>query len=135
MRVSRALAIACLLIPPVAAAQAQAPERSPRGGLKETERFIKAGGSTSESVASARAEVDKTLTAYNTLVTQPSKDMKADYKKLLKSMDSMNKKVTEATTKIGAMQGAGDAYFQGRSETIKNIQDKSLQGQAQQRLQ
>ena len=80
MRVWRPLAMVCLLMPPVASAQAQAPERSPTEGLKETERFIKAGGSTSESVASAKAEVDKTLTAYNNLVTQPSKDMKSDYK-------------------------------------------------------
>ena len=99
MHVSRALAIACCLIPlVVSVASAQTPERSPTEGLKETERFIKAGGSTSGSVASARAEVEKTLTAYNNLVTQPSKNMKSDYKKLLKSMDSMNKKVTDATT-------------------------------------
>ena len=130
--VSRALATVCLLTPLVA--WAQTPERSRTEGLKETDRFVKAGGATAASVANAKAEVEKTLTAYNTLVTQPSKDMKGDYKKLMKSMDSMNKKVTEATTKIGAMQAAGDTYFQGRGGTIKNIQDKSLQSQAQQRL-
>jgi hypothetical protein len=119
---------------PIVSAQ-QAPERSRTEGLKETDRFVKAGGQTSASVADAKLEVQKTLTAYNTLVTQPSKNMAGDYKKLMKSMDSMNKKVTEATTKLGAMQGAGDTYFQGRGETIKNIQDKPLQDQAQQRLQ
>jgi hypothetical protein len=119
---------------PAVSAQ-QAPERSRTEGLKETDRFIKTGGETSESVGKAKLEVQKTLTAYNALVTQPSEDMKGDYKKLLKSMDSMNKKVTEATTKIGAMQGAGDTYFQGRGETIKNIQDKALHDQAEQRLQ
>jgi DUF2959 family protein len=131
--VFRALAFASLLVPAVSAQQA--PDRSRTEGLKETDRFIKTGGETSESVGNAKLEVQKTLTAYNSLVTQPSKDMKGDYKKLLKSMDSMNKKVTEATTKIQAMQGAGDTYFQGRSQTIKNIQDKSLQSQAEQRLQ
>jgi ElaB/YqjD/DUF883 family membrane-anchored ribosome-binding protein len=50
-------------------------------------------------------------------------------------MDSMTKKVTDATTKLGAMQGAADTYFTGRGDTIKNIQDKALQTQAQQRLQ
>jgi hypothetical protein len=50
-------------------------------------------------------------------------------------MDSMNKKVNEATTKIAAMQTASDVYFQGRGETIKNIQDQPLQTQAQQRMQ
>jgi hypothetical protein len=91
--------------------------------------------STSQSAAVAKLEVQKTLTAYNTLVTQPSQNMKGDYKKLMKSMDSMNKKVDEAKAKVGTMQGTADIYFQGRGETIKNIQDPSLQKQAQQRMQ
>jgi hypothetical protein len=60
--------------------------------------------------------------------------MKGDYKKLMKSMDSMDSKVADATTKIAAMQSAADTYFQGRGETLKNIQDPALQKQAQERL-
>jgi hypothetical protein len=112
----------------------QTSERSRTEGLKETDRFIKAGKATTEAIANARLEVDKTLVAYNTLVTQPSKNMKGDYKKVMKSMDSMNKKVGEATTKITAMQTAADTYFQGRGETLKNIQDASLRSQAQKRM-
>src|SRR5262245_24615829 len=106
-----ALACACLLMPIVSADQT--PERRRTQGLTETDRFIKDEGQTSASVGTDKIEVQKTLTAYNTLVTQPSKNMAGDYKKLMKSMDSMNKRVTEATTKLGAMQGAGDTYFQG----------------------
>jgi hypothetical protein len=40
------------------------------------------------------------------LVIQPSTDMKGDYKKLMKSMDSMNDKMTEARVKIEATQKA-----------------------------
>jgi hypothetical protein len=129
---SRAVAIACLLTPVVAAGQTS--ERSPTEGLKETDRFVKAGKATTEFVTDAKDEVQKTLTAYNTLVTQPSTNMQKDYKKLVKSVDSMNKKMTDATTKLAAMQGAGDTYFQGRGDSIKNIQDPSLQTQAQQRM-
>jgi hypothetical protein len=136
--VSRAAAVVCLLTPLVAQGQQQAPERAPERsrteGLKETDRFIKAGTQASSAVTAAKVEVEKTLTAYNMLVSQPSKNMKGDYKKLMKSMDSMNKKVTEATAKIGAMQAAGDVYFQGRGTTIQGIQDKELQAHAQQRL-
>ena len=126
------LALVAML--PVAAA-AQTAERSRTEGLKETDQFIKTGGTTAESVAVAKLEVQKTLTAYNALVSQPSKNMKGDYKKLMKSMDSMNKKVAEASQKIAAMQNASDTYFQGRGETLKNIQEQSLQTQAQQRMQ
>jgi len=137
-RLAPAVAFAVLIAPLAAAGQTapgQTAERSRTEGLKETQKFIDTGKATSQSVAAAKAEIEKTLTAYNNLVTQPSKDMKGDYKKLLKSMDSMNKKVTAASTKVEAMQAAGDTYFQGRATTIKNIQDKDLQQKAQDRLQ
>ena len=73
--------------------------------------------------------MQKTLDTYNALVTQPSTNMKGDYKKLMKSMDSMNDKVAAARTKVEAMQKTGDTYFSGRAETIKNIQDPALLGQ------
>ena len=130
---SLAATMVCLLATLVASAQ-QPPARSRTEGLKETDRFIKAGEQASTAVGTAKTEVERTLTAYNTLVSQPSKDMKRDYRNLMRSVDSMNKRVTEATTRIGAMQAAADIYFQGRGLTIKDIQDKQLQGQAQQRM-
>jgi chromosome segregation ATPase len=136
--VARAVALVFMVVPLSAWQQQpaqQAPERSRTEGLKETQKFIDSGKATSQSVAAAKTELEKTLTAYNNLVTQPPKDMKGDYKKLLKSMDSMNKKVSAATTKVEAMQAAGDTYFQGRTATIKNIQDHDLQQKAQGRLQ
>jgi len=132
VHVARSVAVACLLLPLAAAGQTT--DRSRTEGLKETDRFIKAGNATTKSVADAKTEVEKTLTAYNTLVTGPSKDMKGDYKKLMKSMDSMNKKASEAETKVAAMQTAGDTYFQGRGESLKAIQDSTLRNQAQQRM-
>ena len=122
-----------LLVAPLAAAQ-QTAERSRTEGLKETDRFVKAGGKTSEALANAKLQVQRTLDAYNALVTQPSTDMKGDYKKLMKSMDSMNDKVAEARVRIEEMQKAGDTYFGGRAETLKNIQDPQLQDTAKQRL-
>jgi Protein of unknown function (DUF2959) len=134
LAVSRAAAIVCLLTPLVASAQQAPPQRSRTEGLRETDRFIRAGEQASAAVGTAKTEVERTLTAYNTLVSQPSKNMRRDYRNLMNSVDSMNRRVTEATTRIGAMQGAADVYFQGRGLTIKDIQDKQLQGQAQQRM-
>ena len=122
-----------LLLTPLVA-QEQTPERSRTQGLKETDKFVKAGGDTSQAVANAKMQIQKTLEMYNTLVTQPSKNMKGDYKKLMKSMDGMNDRVTEARQKVDQMQQAGDTYFTGRAATIKNIQDPQLHDRAQQRL-
>jgi hypothetical protein len=128
---------ACLLIAitltPLSAAS-QTAERSRTEGLKETERFVKAGGATSQAIAAAKLQVSKTLDSYNALVTQPSKNMKGDYKKLMSSMDDMNTKAAEAGKTVAAMQATGDTYFTGRAGTIKEIKDPALQGQAQERL-
>ena len=129
---SPTIVIAILTMPILVAGQTA--ERSRTQGLKETDKFVKAGGNTTRAITDAKMQMQKTLTAYNTLVTQPSKDMKGDYKRLLKAMDGMNEKVADAQTKIDAMQKTGDTYFSGRAETIKNIQDPALQGQAQKRL-
>jgi hypothetical protein len=133
---SPALVIGILTISVVAVAQtpAPAPERSRTQGIKETNQFIKAGENMSAEVADGKMQVQKTLDAYNALVTHPSKDMKGDYKKLLKASDGMQSKVDTAREKIDAMQKTGDAYFSGRNETIGNIQDASLRKQAQGRL-
>jgi len=128
-----AFVLSGLLVVPLIAVT-QTAERSRTEGLKETDKFVKAGGNTSEAVATAKLQTQKTLDAYNTLVTQPSKNMKGDYKKLMKSMDSMNDQVAEAGRKVDQMQQAGDIYFTGRAETIKNIQDPQLQDRAKQRL-
>jgi len=130
------LSIAAIGAPRRAFSQAATDEaaRSRTQGIKETERFIKAGGSTSEAVATAKLQTQKTLDAYNALVATPSKNMKGDYKKLLKSMDTMNARVAEARQKVDAMQQAGDTYFMGRGETIKGIKDPKLQELAKQRL-
>lgn len=138
------LAFGMLLMPGVAASQApqgdqtapaaQTAERSRTQGLKETDKFVKAGATISQRVAAAKAQAKSTLDAYNTLVTQPSKDMKSDYKRLMKAKDAMDAKVADARAKLDEMQKMGDVYFSGRAESIKGIQDAALQKQAQQRL-
>jgi hypothetical protein len=131
-RVTLSIAFLVALSPRVAAAQEA--ERSRTEGLKETDRFVKSGGATTAKVAEAKNQVKATLDAYNALVTQPSKNMKGDYKKLLKSSDAMNDRFTEAKQKIDEMQKAGEVYFSGRAGTNKNIQDQDLQKRANQRL-
>jgi hypothetical protein len=126
------LFVAITMAPLLAASQTA--ERSRTEGLKETDRFIKAGGTTSQAVATAKLQVQKTLDSYNALVTQPSKNMKSEYKRMMSAMDEMNAKVTDARQKVVQMETTGKTYFTGRAETIKGITDPALQGRAQERL-
>ena len=124
-------ALIVVLTPILAATQTA--ERSRTQGIKETDRFIKAGAATTQKVAAAKNQVMSTLDAYNALIST-SKNMKSDYKKLMKSSDSMNDKLAEARQKIGEMQKAGAIYFNGRAENLKGIQDAELQNQSKQRM-
>src|SRR3954464_11715286 len=88
------------VLPAWSVVSGQTAERSRTQGLKETNQFLKAGQATSQAVTDGKLEVQKTLDAYNALVTEPSIDMKGDYKKLMKAMDSMNEKVADARVKV-----------------------------------
>ena len=109
-------------------------QRSDTQGLKETESFVKAGTETSTAVGKARLQIEATLVAYNGLVTQPSSDMKGDFKKLLNGTKDMDAKVDDARARVTKMETAGNTYFAGRAATNKQIQDAALAQTAQQRL-
>lgn len=137
VRAAGVLLTALLAAQLVAAAQtapAQSVERSRTQGIKETERFVKAGNHAHDSIANARHETKNTLDMYNKLVTQPSKNMKGDYKKLLGAVDDMKEEVADAREEITKMRANGDTYFTGRETANKGIQDKQLESTAADRL-
>jgi len=103
-------------------------------GIKETERFIKAGGSTAQSVAEARLKTKNALDAYNSLVLGDSKDMKGDYKKLLSAQKDMNKQVAEARKPVAEMDKEAAVYATSRSAALGQIQDAGLRDKAKSRL-
>jgi len=136
-RAAGVLLTALLATPLMAAAQtapAQSAERSRTQGIKETDRFIKAGNNAHASIANARSETKHTLDMYNKLVTQPSKNMKGDYKKLLGAVDDMKEEVADVRVEVANMRANGDTYFTGRETTNKAIQDQQLQSSAATRL-
>ena len=109
-------------------------QRSETAGLKETDDFLKAGTAAVSFVVKAKLQAQDTLRSYNALVTQSSKDMKSDYKKLLKAAKNTGKQVDAARDSVERMQATGDAYFTGRAVSIKDIQDAALRAQAEERL-
>ena len=109
-------------------------QRSQTEGIKEAEKFVNAGAGTASAVGKAKLQVQDTLTAYNGLVTLPTKDMKGDYRKLLNRAKDTGKRVDEARERVTKMEAAGETYFAGRATTITEIQDAALREKAQQRL-
>ena len=101
-------------------------QRSETEGIKEAENFVSAGSDTVGAVGKARVQIEKTLAAYNSLVTQPTKDMKGDYKKLMDGAKDTDQKVDDARERVKKMEAAGDVYFAGREAAIKEIQSQEL---------
>ena len=110
-------------------------QRSETEGIKEAENFVSAGSDTVGAVGKARVQIEKTLAAYNSLVTQPTKDMKGDYKKLMSGAKDTDERVDEARERVTKMEAAGDTYFAGREAAIKEIQSQDLRDKARQREQ
>jgi len=103
-------------------------------GIKETDRFIKTGRATSQSVAEARLRTKNALDAYNLLVQGSSKDMKGDYKKLLGTQKDMNNQVAEARKVIAEMEKQAAVYFTSRSRAVDQIKDNDLRDKAKSRV-
>jgi len=109
-------------------------QRSETEGIKEAETFVSAGSDTVSAVGKARLQIQKTLAAYNSLVTEPTKDMKGDYKKLVNGAKDTDQKVDDAKERVTKMEAAGETYFAGRETAIKEMQSEDLREKAQQRL-
>jgi len=109
-------------------------QRSDTQGIKEAENFVKAGADLSSAIGKARLQIETTLAAYNGLVSQPTSNMKDDFKKLLSGTKDMDAKVDDARARVAKMEAAGTTYFAGRAATNKQIQDAALAQTAQQRL-
>ena len=88
--------------------------------IKETDRFIKAGGATAQAVAQTSLQTKSSLDAYNALLQGNSKDMNNHVADTRKTVDEMDKQ-------------AG-VYFAARSEAIGQIQDLTMRDQAKSRL-
>ena len=103
-------------------------------GIKETDRFIKTGRATSQSVAEARLKTKNALDAYNLLVQGSSKDMKGDYKKLLSTEKTMNNQVAEVRKVIAEMEKQAAVYFTSRARAVDQIKDNDLRDQGKSRV-
>jgi hypothetical protein len=103
-------------------------------GIKQGERFAKAGGESVKVVVEAKEYLKTTLDAYNTLVTTPSRDLKGDYRKLLKTLGNAKERIAVVKPKIDAMNVEGEAYFKLWGNQVANINDADLKARGDERI-
>jgi hypothetical protein len=103
-------------------------------GIEQGERFAKAGDQAVRVIVEAKDRLKMTLDAYNSLVSMPSRNPKADYRKLLKNLGYAKEKIAVAKPKIDAMNFEGEAYFKMWANQIANIGDADLKARGDERI-
>jgi hypothetical protein len=80
----------------------------------------------SKQLESSRAAVTQVLTTLNQLVTQPSGDMRGQYKDYLDSVKNLQKTSDKVDASVNTMQVASEAYFADWGNQIAAMNDSTL---------
>jgi hypothetical protein len=81
---------------------------------------------TGQQLESSRASVTQILTTLNQLVTQPSGDMRGQYKDYLDSVKNLGSTSDKVQSAVSDMIASGRAYFAGWSNQVAVISDPTL---------
>ena len=122
-------AIALALTGPGAPATAIA-----QGGPEQAAKFAKSVETTSKSFESTRAQLDKTVADYNSIIDQTAKDTKGAYKDLSKNITESEKKVAETKLKVDEMSAEAESHFAAWKSSTAAISDPALRKKSEERM-
>lgn len=103
-------------------------------GVKQVEQLIKKATAVQKSIDETKAEIQKTMDAYNVVVAPETTDRKSAYKKLNKQVDDTKEKRAEIPKQVDAAKVEADTLFKGWAEAAATISDPDLKAQSQKRL-
>lgn len=103
-------------------------------GVKQIEQLIKKARAEVESINEAKQQLQKTMTAYNTVLSPDAKDRRDSYKQLQKEMATSEKKRAEVKTRHEEMKGDADKLFASWQSSTAAIQSPELRGKSEARL-
>ena len=103
-------------------------------GVKQIEQLIKTAKSQVEAIGDAKAQLQKTMTAYNTVLAPDVKDRRDAYKSLQKEIANSEKKRADVATRSKEMNAEADRLFKSWDGTAAAIQSPELRGRSQERL-
>src|SRR5262245_9660064 len=104
-------------------------------GVKQIQQLIKKANAEVESINDAKAQVQKTMEAYNTVLAPDVKDRRDAYKKLQKEMANADKKRTEVSSRTGEMNAEADRLFKSWQGSTVGISNLDLRKRSEERLQ
>ena len=95
-------------------------------GVKQIEQLIKSAKSQVEAIGDAKQQLQKTMTAYNTVLAPDVKDRRDAYKSLQKEMATSEKKRADVATRSTEMNVEADKLFKSWEGTTAAIQSPEL---------
>ena len=105
-----------------------------QGGPQQTENLVKSVESTVKSIDATRAQLEKTVAGYNSIMEQTAKDTKDAYKGLGKDIGESEKKVEQAKLKVDEMNAEASRLFTSWKESAAAITDPALRKRSEERL-
>ncbi len=103
-------------------------------GVKQIEQLIKKARAEVESINEAKQQLQKTMTAYNTVLSPDAKDRRDSYKQLQKEMATSEKKRAEVKSRHDEMKGEAEKLFASWQSSTAAIQSPELRQKSEARL-
>jgi DNA repair exonuclease SbcCD ATPase subunit len=103
-------------------------------GVKQIEQLIKKARAEVESINEAKQQLQKTMTAYNTVLSPDAKDRRDSYKQLQKEMATSEKRRAEVRSRHDEMKGEAEKLFASWQSSTAAIQSPELRQKSEARL-
>jgi len=105
-----------------------------QSGPEQTEKFLKTVDTTVKAIGESRAQLQKAVATYNSIVEMTAPDLKSAYKDLGRDITESEKKVFAGRPKVEDMNNAANAYFAARNASAQAITDAGLRARSEERL-
>ena len=105
-----------------------------QAGPEQTQKYLKTVESTVKAIGESRAQLQKTVATYNSIVEMKAPDLKNAYKDLGKDVAESEKKVADGRPKVDEMNTSADGYFAAWAASAAAISDAGLRKRSEERL-
>ena len=102
--------------------------------VRQVQRLVKSANSTVDAINDTKAQIEKTMAAYDTVLAPDTKDRRDAYKKLQKEMSTTDEKRAEIAKRAKEMNSQADTVFKNWEGSTAAIQDPDLRKRSEERL-
>ena len=95
-------------------------------GFRQTDKLMTRAENSAKAIEDTRAELQRTLEAYNSLFDGTAKDPRKAYTASLRGVDRALRRVADVQKRLGEMQLEADKYFADWTTSLDSIVNQDL---------